>query len=54
MENKDKPKNYIQENIKKEIDKMLSFGSVGLGINRVEEDNTAKTRLEEDISKERT
>lgn len=51
MKDKDKEENYIQQDIKNQIDNMLSFGSVNLGLNKVENDNTAKTRLEEDIKK---
>lgn len=51
MENDNKEKNYIQQDIKKEINNMLSFGSVNLGLNRVEDDNEAKSRLEQDIKK---
>ena len=49
--NNDKEKNYIQEDIKKQIDNMLSFGSENMGLNRVEDDNTAEARLKEDINK---
>lgn len=37
MENNDKEKNTIKEKTEKELNTMLAYGSIGLGLNVIEE-----------------
>lgn len=50
MKNKDNDKDNIKEKTKQEINTMLAYGSVGLGLNAISED-VIKSRIEEDIKK---
>lgn len=50
MRKDDKVENNASEENAREINKMLAYGSVGLGLNIVEDDST-KSRIQQDIEK---
>lgn len=53
MEKEFNEKEQIKEKSKEKLDRMLAYGSIGLGLNQVDEDNATEARLKEDIKKSR-
>lgn len=51
MEKEFKNKDISRKKGKEEIDKILAYGSVGLGLNQVKENTVTESRLEEDVKK---
>lgn len=49
MEKEFNEKNKIKEKGKEEIERMLAYGSIGLGLNPVEEVSATEAKLKEDI-----